>query len=249
MDWIMVAGAAVGVAVWWWPQPRRHVAQLRGRPEGLRGRGWWRGRAGTSGRTRVLAGGSAAAVALLLIDGWLGWALAALASAGAMAAVGHLVPRATRLREQSVARELPVALDLLAAMVASGAPLRRAVSEVARVSPPTTAEVLSLVAAHTDIGVNDEQAWRVLLGRNDWAQGWVPVARDLARGAASGTGMEATLHTHASDARRRRQESLELRARTVGVRSVMPLMVCFLPAFLLVGVVPIIAGTVLRALS
>ena len=31
-------------------------------------------------------------------------------------------------------------------------------------------------------------------------------------------------------------------ARKVGVRSVVPLMACFLPAFILVGVVPIVAG-------
>ena len=32
----------------------------------------------------------------------------------------------------------------------------------------------------------------------------------------------------------------------IGVSSVMPLMVCFLPAFLLIGVVPIIAGAALH---
>ena len=35
----------------------------------------------------------------------------------------------------------------------------------------------------------------------------------------------------------------------VGVRSVGPLMCCFLPAFLLVGVVPLIAGTVFGMLG
>jgi len=35
-----------------------------------------------------------------------------------------------------------------------------------------------------------------------------------------------------------------VRARRVGVRSVLPLMTCFLPSFLLLGVVPIIGGVV-----
>ena len=38
----------------------------------------------------------------------------------------------------------------------------------------------------------------------------------------------------------------QARARRAGVSSVMPLMVCFLPAFLLIGVVPIIAGAALH---
>jgi len=36
--------------------------------------------------------------------------------------------------------------------------------------------------------------------------------------------------------------ALEARARAAGVRSVAPLALCFLPAYLLVGVVPVVAG-------
>ena len=35
----------------------------------------------------------------------------------------------------------------------------------------------------------------------------------------------------------------------MGVRTVLPLMVCFLPAFMLVGVVPIVAGVVMGMLG
>jgi hypothetical protein len=35
---------------------------------------------------------------------------------------------------------------------------------------------------------------------------------------------------------------VEVAARTAGVRAVIPLVACFLPAFILLGVVPVVAG-------
>lgn len=49
---------------------------------------------------------------------------------------------------------------------------------------------------------------------------------------------------HAEDARQESRDQALKQARTVGVRSVIPLMACFLPAFVLIGVVPIIAGLI-----
>jgi hypothetical protein len=42
----------------------------------------------------------------------------------------------------------------------------------------------------------------------------------------------------AGDLRRRRRAAAEQRARSVGVRAAAPLGLCFLPAFVLIGVVP-----------
>jgi hypothetical protein len=47
--------------------------------------------------------------------------------------------------------------------------------------------------------------------------------------------------------RQERAGELELRARAVGVKAVAPLGVCFLPAFVLLAVVPIV-GSMLRTL-
>lgn len=72
---------------------------------------------------------------------------------------------------------------------------------------------------------------------------WGAVARDLARCAESGAAVAEVLEVHAAEARALRRARREMAARTVGVRSVLPLVCCFLPAFILVGVVPIIAAT------
>jgi hypothetical protein len=58
-----------------------------------------------------------------------------------------------------------------------------------------------------------------------------------------------TLRHHAVQARARREAALQVVARSVGVRSVLPLMTCFIPAFLLLGVVPTVASALARALS
>ena len=80
-------------------------------------------------------------------------------------------------------------------------------------------------------------------------EAWGPVARDVARSAKSGTSLVEVLQAHSDEARLVAEEVALQRARTAGVRSVVPLVACFLPAFVLVGVVPIIAGLLKGLLS
>ena len=47
----------------------------------------------------------------------------------------------------------------------------------------------------------------------------------------------------AEDLRRAARADVETRARAVGVKAAVPLGVCLLPAFVLVGVVPLVAGS------
>jgi pilus assembly protein TadC len=173
---------------------------------------------------------------------WGVWiALPPLLAAGVVA-LGHLEPAAARRRRLRLVLDLPQALDLLAAGLAAGRPLRSATEAVADVMDgPLAADLAALVAA-VRLGRPEDDAWRDLRGHPVLG----PVAIDLARSAASGTRLVEVLGVHARVARRLRQAELEAMAKAVGVRCLVPLMVCFLPAFLLVGVVPII-GSVLSA--
>ncbi|MFV0430228.1 MAG: type II secretion system F family protein [Arachnia sp.] len=94
------------------------------------------------------------------------------------------------------------------------------------------------MAAALAVGRTPADAWLSLAEDPRWG----PAAKDLARSARSGTGIVETLQVHAEEMRLRADEQVMRRARAVGVSSVIPLMVCFLPAFVMVGVVPIIAG-------
>lgn len=184
-------------------------------------------------RWRLLAGFAAALVTWFLAPTawWLPLPAAVLAAWGL-----GLAPRPAEVDASS--RELPEALGFLAACLEAGAPVTVAVETVADVSPPATAAPLRRVLAHLEVGRPPEEAWAELRQHPVWG----PPARDLVRSARSGTGLVDGLRLHADDARRAARDAALRRARTVGVRAAVPLVACFLPAFVLVGVVPIIAG-------
>ena len=123
---------------------------------------------------------------------------------------------------RAVVRELPETLDLLAVCLEAGAPMTNAIATVAAVSQPATAAILHAVEAQLQVGRDP--------------------ARDAARSARSGTSLVECLRVHADEARRRRREQETKQARSVGVKSVQPLALCFLPAFVLIGVVPLVAS-------
>lgn len=172
------------------------------------------------------------------------WCLGPAAGAVAYVVAGWLETPAARRRRQQVVDELPGALDLLSAAIAAGLPLRSAVSELLAVSDGPLAEDLRTVLNSVDLGRDEADAWRSL--RDHPALG--PMSVDLARSVESGTMIAAALQRHAAIARRNRRGEREARARTVGVKSVPPLMLCFVPAFLLISIVPIAAAGILQAL-
>lgn len=158
--------------------------------------------------------------------------------------LGRLVGRSP-IRSPVVGAQLPPALDLLATCLLAGVSMRAAVETVAAASPSATAMLLDRVAGQLRLGRAPSDAW-LSLADDPW---WGDVAKDVARSATSGTSLVQGLRVHASEARRELETAQLRRARTVGVRSVLPLMACYLPAFVLVGVVPIIAGLLGRFLT
>ena len=71
----------------------------------------------------------------------------------------------------------------------------------------------------------------------------------MVRSAASGAPLAGVLARVAEDLRRDRQQVVEVAARAAGVRAVAPLGACFLPAFVLVGVVPVVVSLATGLLS
>ena len=151
-----------------------------------------------------------------------------------------LSSRLTRPASDSAPAGLPEALELLAAALASGVPLVRALEILSDVSDQEVSMALDLVRRSLQLGSGEPEAW--LLVRE--VPGWEAVAPDLAMAAESGASVLELLSVHAAELRRDVASAAHRRARAVGVRAVLPLIVCFLPAFVLVGVVPIIVGLV-----
>lgn len=221
--WLLIPHPAAAVARL---APQREVrlkVLLPGRP------------GGPATRQRLLLAGGGGVLVALLVSGVIGIAVGVAVAAGLLLASGRWgpAPRTGVLRS-----ELPDALDFLAVCLDAGLPMRAALETVARVSPAATRGLLEEVAARLALGRAGPSAWEPLRGHEVWGR----VAADVARAERSGTTLSGILRVYAADARQERRDDATKRARTVGVRSALPLMVCFLPAFVAVGVVPIVAG-------
>jgi len=143
---------------------------------------------------------------------------------------------------------------------------RRLVSESVEAQPDASAEtqqnrvaaIFDLMAAALDAGLPPGQALSAVAAamlqltgepRTVWElladdQTLGPLGHALARADQSGAPVAEAVRVLADEARRAdRSDRLE-RARRVGVRTAAPLGLCFLPAFLLVAVVPTVIGLI-----
>lgn len=159
--------------------------------------------------------------------------------------LGRAESRAARRRRERMVQDLPQVLELMAAAMNAGLPLRAAVAEVVAVTDGPLADELADVVRAVDLGQPEAEAWRGLRHHRQLGQ----ISVDLARSVESGTALVAVLRRYAALARRDRRGALEARARTVGVQSVPPLMVCFVPAFLLICVVPTVVSALQHAIG
>ena len=180
----------------------------------------------------------------------LAWGGAAGLVAGLVVAAGglRLIARTDtaeeRRRRRRRAEDLPSALDLVCVCLRAGLPVDRALSQVAAVLDGPLRDDLAVVCALYDLGAEARLAWSDLATDPVLA----PVARALARTGSSGSAVATTLARLAEQCRAQLQEEAEVAARRVGVFVLAPLGLCFLPAFVCLGVVPTIlgvAGTVL----
>ena len=181
------------------------------------------------------------------LAGWSGgliWFAVPVVAAIGVLALGWVEPQSARRRRRQLIMEVPQALELMAACLGAGVPTRTACAAVVRTFDGPVADDLGQVIALLQLGVADVVAWRTL---HDHPQ-LGTAAADLARAMESGTSVVEGLRHHAARAREARHNELQVRARSVGVRSVLPLMTCFLPSFMLLGIVPAVVSAVFQAL-
>ncbi len=88
------------------------------------------------------------------------------------------------------------------------------------------------------MGADPQQAWQPALECPDTAR----LARVARRSGRSGAALAAALAALATEVRAGARERSEARAQRAGVLITGPLGLCFLPAFLVIGVVPVVVG-------
>lgn len=169
--------------------------------------------------------------------------LARVMGGGATAELRHLgAPGEVSARDSpSGALPVPLTLDLMAAMLANGTSLDRSLECLARVAPEQQAEDLKRVSAALRLGVDWESAWVLEPSRQQRVRA---LKQALSLTALTGAGAAVALRAQAGQLRRRSQRDAQKRASQLGVRLVVPLGVCVLPAFLVLGVVPVIISVV-----
>ncbi len=188
------------------------------------------------GLNRVSAAGAAALCVALLP---LPWSL--LLAAAVAAAVWRFVPPSVAAAADSrlaLARTLPDALHLLAALIRAGCTDQEALRLAADATPEPLGATLGTVARLRGLGADAAEAWREPRADPQLAA----LATVMARRSDTGAGVAAELERLAADARRDFFSRAQAAARAAAVRAVLPLAVCFLPSFFLLGVVPIVAA-------
>ncbi|MFF8591962.1 type II secretion system F family protein [Streptomyces sp. NPDC015220] len=136
------------------------------------------------------------------------------------------------------ARQLPLAADLVAACIASGAGPVIAAQAVGQALGGAVGEALARGAAEVRLGGAPAEAWHRLAS----IPGAAGLARLLARADESGLPAAGPVARLAADVRADRARAATARARRAAVLVTGPVGLCFLPAFVAVGVLPVVIG-------
>ncbi len=150
-------------------------------------------------------------------------------------------PGRTRRGDQAAGglgvRDTAMMLELIGAMLDAGAGLGRALALVAELATPELRGPLRPVVAALAIGADWDTAWRSSSVRSP---GLLALRDALGFAALTGAPSSAILYAQAARMRRERFRSAEKQAAALGVKLVVPLGLCSLPAFVCLGVVPVL---------
>jgi pilus assembly protein TadC len=156
------------------------------------------------------------------------------------AAVSGWVTRWAQRRSGTDVEPLALAgaWELLAACLRAGLPVPMAVRAVAEGLGEPAGPALLRTAELLALGADSTQAWLPALECTATAR----LAKAARRSGRSGTALAESLTRLATEVRAGAREQSEARAQRAGVLIAAPLGLCFLPAFLVVGVVPVLIG-------
>ncbi|MBG0814020.1 type II secretion system F family protein [Planomonospora sp. ID82291] len=252
-----LAAVLTAAAVWLWTSPGDPVHRLRrarphpsppaGAPEaGTRlHRSGGSGGAGEDGAGRrpegrggIATAAAAALVVFLAVGGAAGAVVGGASGAAVLLTLRRREGPAQRRERDRITADLPLAADLMVACLRAGQPITGALDVTVQAVGGPLGGRLARVSGQLRLGAAPEQAWLVLADDHALA----PLARTMSRAALSGAPVADALTRAADDSRHAARAASAAAARRVGIQVVAPLGLCFLPAFVLLGIVPVVAG-------
>jgi pilus assembly protein TadC len=186
-------------------------------------------------RGRLLAGGAALAAGLL-VGGLSGAVVAAVVAVLAERWLRSAGGNGRRDERTALIRELPSACDLLGVCLSAGLPVATALAAVGAAVPAPLGPHLASVAALSRLGAEPRRAWA------DVPAELTALGRVLVRAGESGATAAPALRALAADSRASARAATEAAVRRAGVWVLAPLGACFLPAFVCLGVAPMVLG-------
>ena len=136
------------------------------------------------------------------------------------------------------------ALDVLAVCLSAGMSVSAAAAATADSAPPTLRAVLRRASDLLALGADPQTAWSVAeseggIRGDDACADLMRLAR---RSAGSGTALAQGVAELAGQSRQNATHAAAAAAERAGVLIAGPLGLCFLPAFVCLGIVPVVAG-------
>ncbi|WP_184756550.1 type II secretion system F family protein [Streptosporangium album] len=177
-------------------------------------------------------------MAFLVVGGVPGVCVGMVGSAVTLMAVQRREPLRSRREHGRVAADLPLAADLMAACMRAGQPVAGAIDVTVEAIGGPLGDRLAWVSVQLRLGAAPEDTWQALAADRALA----PMARAMSRAALSGAPVADVLTRLSDDSRHAARAMSSAAARRVGVQAVAPLGLCFLPAFVFLGIVPVVAG-------
>lgn len=252
--WLIGGGwSAVVLAVGWRrrPTPTRISALVADRPASSAprnpverlGRTAWLLAVGSDGpvlhrrRDRRVGMAVIVAVALAVIS-----PIIAAAVIGGAVVLGRGITRTRRrLASERVAASVPDVIDLFVLVAGAGRPARSCVTLVSARATGPVAEALRAAVRRIELGERTTDALDGLVA--DLGEAVRPLVAALTASDRHGTALVPALERLAVEARLQCRRRAEETARRVPVKLLFPLVLCTLPAFALLTVVPLLVGS------
>ncbi|WP_371781431.1 type II secretion system F family protein [Streptosporangium subroseum] len=181
---------------------------------------------------------AAGLMAALAVGGTPGLVVGVVGFAIVLVVMRRREPPELRRQRARVTADLPLAADLMVACLRAGQPISGAIGVTVEAIGGPLGDRLAWVNGQLRLGAAPESAWQVLASERSLA----PLARTMSRAALSGAPVADVLIRLADDSRQAARAASSAAAQRVGVQAVAPLGLCFLPAFVFLGIIPVVAG-------